>query len=194
MPDKGIEQPEDLAGHTLAVNQPKATLELNSRVALDDVGIDPDDVNFQVIPLSTMVDALVGGQVDSAYLLPPFSTLAEAQGAEMVLDAYAGVLEGSPIAGYVMTCEFAEDNPNTVAAVQLVMTEAAEAMNDPAEYRSFIPTYTSLTAELAEQAPAFEFPTTIDVDSLQEYADLMTKYEFATREVDIAEAIIQPNA
>ncbi|WP_028267863.1 ABC transporter substrate-binding protein [Arthrobacter sp. MA-N2] len=191
MKTSGITTAGQLAGKSLAVNQPRATFELNSRIVLQEKGLDPSKVNFQVLPLPTLVDALAGGKVDSAYLLPPFSTIAESKGAQLIIDPYKDSLTGSPIAGYVMTADFVQKNPRTVAAFQAAMKEAADALNaDPKVYRDFVTTYTTLTPELAQKVPAYVFPTAVNTEKLQELADVMAKEKFSTRTVDISKTIV----
>ncbi|ROO86163.1 NitT/TauT family transport system substrate-binding protein [Actinocorallia herbida] len=191
MPSSGISAAADLAGRTVAINQPKATFELNSRVVLKAAGVDVDKVKFQVLPLATIGDALVAGKVDAAYLVPPFSTQVEAKDAKLVVDPYdGGALEGSPVAGYIMTETFVKAHPEAVTAFQQSLTEAAEALNNDGSYREFVTTYTKLTPELAQQVPDYDFPTTIDVAKLQTEADLMAEAGFSTKKVDIASLVV----
>ncbi|SET88111.1 ABC transporter substrate-binding protein [Nonomuraea wenchangensis] len=190
MPSSGISSVKDLEGKNVAINQPKANFELNSRVALQEAGVDVDKVQFQVLPLATMADALVAGKVDAAYLVPPFSVQAEDKKAKLLLDPYAGRLAGSPIAGYVMSEAFVKQNPKAVAAFKASMAEAAEQLNTSKSYRDFVTTYTKLTPELAAKVPAYEFPTAIDVEKLQAVADLMAEAGFATKKVDISQLLV----
>jgi NitT/TauT family transport system substrate-binding protein len=187
MPKSGITTPQQLVGKKLAINQPRATFELNSRVALDELGVDSDGVDYQVLPLPTIGDALVAGKVDAAYLVPPFSTIAESRGARLLVDPYRGrALAGSPVAGFAMTQSFAKKNPNTVKAFVASLTQAADELNRSGSYRTFVTSFTSLTPALARQVPQYTFPTTVDVAQLQREADLMAQKGFATRRVDMS--------
>ncbi|MBQ0825113.1 ABC transporter substrate-binding protein [Streptomyces tagetis] len=190
MPSSGIGSAKDLEGKTVAVNQPKATFELNSRVALKEAGVDVDKVKFQVLPLSVMGDALVSGKVDAAYLVPPFSTQVQDKDAKLLVDPYEKTLKGMPVAGYVMTDTFVKENPKAAKAFVAALTEAADELNKNDSYRDFVTTYTKLTPELAQQVPNYTFPTAIDVAKLQEEADLMAQEGFATKKVDIASLLL----
>lgn len=190
MDGSDIKEPKDLAGRTVAINQPKATFEFNSRVSLSDAGVDPDSVNFQVLPLSSMVQALASGKVDAAYLVPPFSTMAEAQGAHLLLDAYTGTLEGTPIAGYTTTQQFAKSNPKTVEAFQKAVAEASEFLAaNPDVYRQFVTTYTEIAPDVAAQLPAYNFGSSVNVEGLQTVADLLAEYNFASKKIDVASTV-----
>lgn len=193
MPDSGVENADDLVGKTIAINQPKASAELNSRVSLDDAGVDPESVTFQVLPLPTLVDSLSTKKVDAAYLFPPFSTQAEDLGAKLIVDAYDGSLDGTPVAGFVMTADFVANNPNTIAAFQKSLTEATATLSGDTDlYREFITTYTQLTPEVAQKVPAYTFPSTIDVERLQDLADIMAEKKFSTQKIDVSESLVQP--
>ena len=191
MPSSGIDSAKDLQGKTLAINQPKATFELNSRVALKAAGVDLSKVKFQVLPLTTIGDALVAGKVDAAYLVPPFSTQVEAKRAKLLVDPYRTTqLAGTPVAGYVMTDSFAKANPKAVTAFRKSLTQAANDLNKKKSYRRFVTTYTKLTPKLAAKVPFYTFPTKIGVGKLQTEADLMAKERFATKRVDISKLVM----
>lgn len=192
MPNSGINSTKDLVGKSLGINQPKATFELNSRVALKADGVDPNQVKFQVLPLSTIGDALVAGKTDAAYLVPPLSTQAEAKGAKLLVDPYQGQLAGSPVAGFAMTNSFLQQNPKAAAAFTKSLTEAANELNSTDSYRQFITTFTQLSPDLAAKVPDYHFPTTVDVNKLQMEADLMTDEGFATKKVDISKLVWTP--
>ncbi|HWI74063.1 MAG TPA: ABC transporter substrate-binding protein [Baekduia sp.] len=187
----GITSPQQLIGKKLAINQPKATFELNSRVALSANGIDASKVNYQVLPLPTIGDALLAGKVDAAYLVPPFSTIAESKGAKLLVDPYkTSQLAGSPVAGYAVTKDFAKKNPNTVKAFRDSLVEAANQLNASGSYRMFVTSFTSLTSALAKKVPAYRFPTQVDIPKLQKLADLMAGEKFATHKVDIKSFVV----
>lgn len=192
MPSSGITSAKELTGKKVAINQPKAGYELTSRVALKDAGVDVDKVDFQVLPLSTIGDALVAGKVDAAYLVPPFSTQAEAKRATLLVDPYQQPrLAGLPVAGYVMTTRFAEANPKAVVAFRTSLAQAARELNATNSYRSFITTFTQLPPELAAKMPVYVFPTTIDLGKLQTEADLMAEAGFATKKVDVSQLVLE---
>ncbi len=193
MPSSGITTAKQLAGKSIAINQPKSSAELNARVSLTDAGLDPTKNTFPIYPITAEGDALVAGKVQAAYLVPPFSTEAAAQGAKLVLDAYGSSLKGTPVAGFVMSDTFVKQNPNSVKAFQKALSEAAAALTkSPSLYRSFIQTYTTLTPDQAQQVPAYTFATSIDDSKLQKLSDLLYKYTFSTQKITASKYILQP--
>jgi NitT/TauT family transport system substrate-binding protein len=192
MKSSGLTKPAQLEGKSVGINQPKATGELNSRVALAEQGVNVSKVNFKVLPLSTLGNAMVAGKVDATYLFPPFSTKVQAKGAKLLVDAYKGKLNGAPVAGYVMTKSFVKAHPKTVQNFVASLTQAAQALDKPGAYRNFVPRFTSLTPKLAQQIPVYTFHTSINVPKLQQEADLMAQKKFAAKKIDIANHVLRP--
>ncbi|MEQ3552684.1 ABC transporter substrate-binding protein [Pseudonocardia nematodicida] len=195
MPDSGIDSIDDLAGRTVAVNQPGAAFEIFTRILLDDAGVDADDVSFSVIPFSAMVEALVRGQVDAAVLTAPFNTIAENQGAVLAVDPFTGPLDGTPIAGFTITEEFAANNPNTITAFVAAMDEAVAAVNamSQEEFAAFLPSFTSISEEVALQVVKPEFPTRVDTPRLQLLADRMNEIGAIREATDLAPTVVSVN-
>ncbi len=67
-----IRTPADLAGKTVAVNALKGVSEVVVKGALEKRGVDPDSVNYTVMPFPTMPSALASGLVDAVHTPEPF--------------------------------------------------------------------------------------------------------------------------
>lgn len=186
LPESGITSPGDLAGKRVAVNAVRGLAELTARAALDEGGVDSDSVVFLELPLPDMGASLANGNVDAAWVVEPFLAGLRANGAELVLDVYAGHLDGLPLGGWTATEEFAADNPETVEAFARAMAKAVEALADDATFVEFLPTYTALTPEQASGVTLPALEQEISEEELQEEADLMTEYGLLDAPVDIA--------
>ena len=80
-------------------------------------GIKPGLVHFANVPFPDMPTALKSGAVSAAVLPEPFASGAEeAQGAEPLVDLDQGATANFPVAGYVVTKQWAARNPHTLAA------------------------------------------------------------------------------
>lgn len=77
----GIDTVADLKGKRIAINDLNTIPHLSVQAAVTKAGLDPDDVEFVILPFPAILDALSGGQVDAAYLVEPFYTLAKSQDA-----------------------------------------------------------------------------------------------------------------
>ena len=71
--DGPIKSVKELKGKTIGLNGLREAFELGARLALLDVGLDPDrDVKWAVVPPPNMGDALRAGKIDLASLSQPF--------------------------------------------------------------------------------------------------------------------------
>lgn len=190
-PDSPIRTPQDLADKRIAVNTFRNVVELTARSALETNGVESDTVTFVDIPFPDMIPALQNGQIDAAVLLEPFITQASTGfGAISVLDAASGPTEGLPIAGVGMTRQFAEQNPNTVAAFQRALDKAQAEMADRSIVESTLPIYSQITPETAALLNLGTWPTTLDAVRLQRVADLMREFGVLTEPLDVAPMIL----
>jgi NitT/TauT family transport system substrate-binding protein len=191
-PDSGITGPADLVGKKLAVNTLKNVAELSSRAQVKDAGADPDAVTYVEIPFPDMIAALERGDVDAIFGVEPFVTLAKQQlKAVEVANPYGGRLDGFPVAGFQTTAEFAQKNPNTVAAFQRAMVKASQgAAQNPDTVVQILPTYTSLTPDLAATLTQPEYVSEIDVSKLKVVADLMVEFGLLDQAPDVNSLVI----
>jgi NitT/TauT family transport system substrate-binding protein len=188
-----IQGPADLAGTTIAINTLNNITQLRTLIDLQDEGVDPSGVDFVEIPLADMPAALEAGRIQSSFSVEPFTTMIEAAGARQVLDAVNDELTGIPVGGFAVSREFAEQNPNTVAAFQRALTKGADlAMDDPQAVRDVLSTYTTLSPELIEQVALPTYIAPDDTGKLQDLADLMVEYEFVTEELDASPFVAAP--
>ncbi|MGY1643111.1 ABC transporter substrate-binding protein [Geodermatophilus sp. SYSU D00703] len=191
--DSPIQEPADLAGTTIAINTLNNITQLRTLIDLQDEGVDPSGVEFVEIPLADMPAALEAGRIQSSFSVEPFTTMIEAAGARQVLDAVNDELTGIPVGGFAVSREFAEQNPNTVAAFQRALARGADiAMDDPQAVRDVLGTYTTLSPELIEQVALPTYIAPDDTGRLQDLADLMVEYEFVTEELDASPFVTAP--
>jgi NitT/TauT family transport system substrate-binding protein len=193
LPDSGIETAADLVGNRLAVNTFANVAEITARAQVSDAGADPDAVEYVEIPFPDMIATLERGDVDAIFAVEPFATLAGQQlEAVEVVNPYGGRLEGFPVAGFQATTEFAEANPETIAAFQRAMVAASElAAGDPESVVEILPTYTSLTPELAAELAQPEYVSTIDVSRLATVVELMVEFGLLDAALDVEALVIQ---
>jgi NitT/TauT family transport system substrate-binding protein len=192
LPDSGIAAPADLVGKKLSVNTLSNVAEITSRAQIKDAGADPGAVEYTEIPFPEMIAALEQGSVDAIFAVEPFATLAKQQlQAVEVVNPYGGRLEGFPVAGFQATTEFAEANPNTIAAFQRAMVKAsALAADDPESVVAILPTYTTLTPELAGTIAQPLYVSEIDIDAFKTVVDLMVEFGVLDSAPDVSGLVI----
>ena len=125
MPGSSIKSLADLAGKTIAINAPKNILYLLTASVLAENGVAPGSVKFVTsIPFPAMPAALKAGRIDAAVLPEPFASIAEqADGAVPLVDLDQGATSGFPVEGYVVTKQWAQKYPHTLAAFDKALEE-----------------------------------------------------------------------
>ena len=193
LPDSGLEDnPAEMAGKTVALNTLGNLGELALRSTLAAAGVDYADVTPVEIPFPDMGASLEGGSVDVIWAVEPGVTGNKSGiGAVTVIDSYVGEMENFPVAGYMVTAEFAEQNPNTVAAFTRAIEAAAQMANDdPQVVIDIVQTYTELPAELVEQLTYPEYRGELDVANLQRVYDYMLEFEMGEEGLDVSSLVL----
>jgi NitT/TauT family transport system substrate-binding protein len=184
--DSPIRSAADLAGRTVAVNNFKNIGEVTIRKAVEDAGGDPAGINFIELAFPDMPAAVAGGDVDAAWVVEPFVTVATGQGARKVLANFAEAVDDLTVATYFTTEQVIAEEPELVDDFQAAIQESLQyASDNPDEVRRIITTYTQITPEVAAQMALPAFPQEIDVESMKTVAELMQEYGITTEPADV---------
>lgn len=190
-PDSDIDGVENLTGHTLTVNNLENIGSVAFYAHLEDAGESPGSADLVEMPNPDMRAALDNGNVDVIWQVEPFQTMAEQDGFTRIGNLFSGQTEGVPVAGWVTTEEFAEDNPEVIDAFQEAMAESTQELNDDGDQvRELVPTFTQLEADLVDEMVLPEFQSELDVEWLQRMTDLMERYDMIEESFDINEIVI----
>ncbi|WP_199776469.1 ABC transporter substrate-binding protein [Nocardiopsis sp. SBT366] len=191
--DSPIEGPEDLEGRTIAVNTLNNIGDVSIAASLEEQGVETAGIEFVEYPFPDMVPALEQEAVDAVWLVEPFRSGAEKDGARKVFSSYTGIAEGIPVSGIGMADEFVAANPTTVEG----FTRAIERANgvlaeDPAIAAEIVQTYSETTEE---QADAMELPVwtegAVDVDELGRWNDLLLATGVLHEPIEMSELTLQ---
>ena len=124
MPDSPIKSLADLKNHIIAINAPKNILYLLTALVLAEHGISAATVKFANVPFPSMTPDLQSGAVSAAVMPEPFASGAEqAVGGVPLVDLNQGATTSFPIAGYVVTKQWAAKYPHTLAAFYQALEE-----------------------------------------------------------------------
>jgi len=127
MPGTPLRTLADLKNHTLAINAPNNILYLLAASVLAEHGMSPKTVHFANVQFPDMPAKLQAGAVNAAVLPEPFASGAEqAQGAVPLADLDQGATTSFPIEGYVVTKQWAAQNPRTLAAFYKALEEGQQ--------------------------------------------------------------------
>jgi NitT/TauT family transport system substrate-binding protein len=185
MPRSPIKSLKELQGHVLGINAPGNINYLLAASVLTENGIKLSNVGFpaQPIPFPDMGAELAAGKVAAVALPEPFATLAEQKyGVVELADLNQGATTNFPIQGYVVTRQWARQNPGTLkaflAALQqgqeiadtnrIAVETAMESLNGPPNGQ--VPPIVAAVMSLND------YPTAIDPLRIQRVANVM--YEF----------------
>jgi two-component system, oxyanion-binding sensor len=127
-------------------------------------GIDPDqDVRLVVIPPPLLVDALRAGQIDGFCVGEPWSSVAVAAGVGHLITTGTLIWPRSPEKVLGQRQDWAEQNPDTVAALVRAIVRAALWCEDASNHESLAqllagPRYVGVPAALLQSALSAAMP------------------------------------
>jgi NitT/TauT family transport system substrate-binding protein len=185
MPSSKIKTLAELKGHLVGVNAPGNIDYLLDVSVLQENNITPSTVKFptKAIPFPQMGGMLASGQIAAATLPEPFASQAEQEyGAVPLADLNQGATSDFPIEGYVVTKQWAAQNPNTLKRF-LAALEVGQEISDtdrPAVEQAFEsingPQNGQVTAGIAAVMALDTYPIGIDATRIQRVADVMFQF------------------
>ncbi len=187
MPDSPIRNLSDLKNHTVAINAPNNILFLLAASVLAEHGISPKSVHFANVTFPLMPAKLKAGAINAAVLPEPFASGAEqAEGAVPLVDLDQGATTSFPIAGYVVTKQWAQQNPRTLAAFYKALEEGQQiADNSRADVEAameHLPTPFNVSRETAAVMALDSYPVSsgpvgsVDTVRLQRVVNVMQQF------------------
>lgn len=190
-----IEALTDLKGKKVGVNtlDNVATLSVSALVKTAGLtaGPPPADVQFVERPFPQMAGALSSGQVDAAFMPEPFWQAAEAKDARVLSELFIGSTAKFPIAGYVITEQFAKDNPQTVASFQRGLHKAVNtALADSVAAKAAILKYTKIPKSSTDLMQLGGYSASVHATRLQRVADLMAEFGLLQRKFDVTPLLL----
>jgi NitT/TauT family transport system substrate-binding protein len=193
MADSGIAKPADLAGTKIAVNSLGNIQELTARAVLQSYGVDPSTLTFVELPPPDMLSALEQRNVDAAWLVEPFVTLAsQTSDVARVVSAFEGPTENLPVAGWTATEQFVQENPEAVAAFVRAMDRAmSRAQAHPKALEQTIPGYTDISPGLARQLTEPGLATRSDLSDLDDLEALMVEHGIIDGRLDLDQVVVR---
>jgi NitT/TauT family transport system substrate-binding protein len=184
-PDSPIQSVADLQGKRVAVNNLKNIGEVTIRKGVQDAGGDPSSVQFVELAFPDMPGAVTDGNVDAAWVVEPFLTVARDQGARVVYANFAEAIDDLTVAGYFTTEQTVQQDAQLVEDFRAAIEQSLQyAADNPDEVRRIIGTYTEIDPAVAQKMALPAFPQDINVQSVQTVADLMQQYGISEQPVD----------
>lgn len=179
-------QIEDLIGKTVALNALNNIDHLLLQRWLQENGVPPSRVTFQITGFPNMIPALRGEAVDAVALVEPFVTLAKQSGAYRVLGNYFSSKSEKPtaVSGFVVRAEWVTTNPDVATRLYDALTEAAQiAQTHPDAFRKMV---VALTKSDSLVVAAMPMPWYVysDYDThIQDLSVIASTYRFVAQPV-----------
>ncbi|TRW47476.1 ABC transporter substrate-binding protein [Georgenia yuyongxinii] len=184
--DSDIDAAAVLAGRTVAVNTLRSIGDSTVRETVEKDGGDPDAVQFVEIAFPDMLGALAKGQVDAAWVVEPFATIAQQQGNRVLASNYVETDPDLLIAAYFTSAELIESDPELVERFTAALTEAqAFAEANPDRVRAVLGTYMTLEPAIAESLVLPRFKDTTARDDVEFLAEFAHRQGITDTKVDV---------
>ena len=166
-PKSDVRSPADLKGKQVALSH-NSVIEYVVDELLAANGVKPSEVQkVEVSKIPVRLEMLQQGQVAAAGLPEPLSTLAQKQGARLLLDDRQG---GFGQSVWVFRQDFLKERPNDAKRFLAAYEKAVAAINaNPEKYRSLLVSKANLPASLQDsfavpKLPTAAVPTPAEVD------------------------------
>lgn len=190
--DSPIRGPEDLATANVSANTLENISEVSIRTSLENQGIDSTKMTFTELGFPDMLPALEGKDIDAAFLIEPFATMAADQGARSVLSPYVGMGDNSQIGAYVMTTELVEQDPELAADFRAGVQETVDSIAaDPQAFRDALPEIADMDPALVKDIDLPVWTGTVDEESLRAVGKRMVEFGLIPEEPDY-DSIVLP--
>lgn len=191
--DSPLSEPADLEGATVGVNSLQNVGSLAVSAILEDAGADPGLVDFVELPYPVMGAALEQGEIDAMWQVEPFTTGALADGHEVLFPLFDGPTGDLPVAGWITTRDFADENPEAVDAFRDTLSTSVDQVRDDRDLLvDLVPTYTEVSAEVVAEVAMPVWDAAPDPEGLAATADLMERFGLIGEAFDTTEMIDAP--
>lgn len=193
--DSEIKGPEDLPGTRIAVNSTKNLGDITVPAALENLGIEPGEIQWVPMNFSDMGAALERGDVDAIWQVEPFRTLALDAGYRPVLSNFVGAFPDTTIGYYITSGDFAEENPEVVASFQRALDKANAFANDNHdELRRIAVEEVKVDEDVAECLLFAHFEPGLDTEDIKLVASKAVEYGIISKEPNYDDIIVEPSS
>jgi NitT/TauT family transport system substrate-binding protein len=193
--DSPLRDPQDLRGKRIGVSSTGAIDDLAVMAGMKIAKADISGIQWKVTKTADILPKLQSGDIDAAFLVEPYLTIAQAQlGVWTVFQPFVGRLDGIGLNGYATLDKTATANPNTVAAFQRAVLKAHRAAATPSGQDAIRKALTQKVNVRSEIAPILHLPTyplTTDASRLQRVPDLMREFGLIKNSFDVRSMILQ---
>jgi NitT/TauT family transport system substrate-binding protein len=181
-----IRSVKQLAGKTVAVNTLNNIAEVVVKASLQKAGVDPSKVKLREVDFPEMGPARGKNDVDAAFLIEPFVTIAKQAGDRVIDYSYVTTEPNLQVGAYAVSRKFAEQNPDAVKRYRAAVGDTATyLMAHQSEFRTFLAERAKTPAKLAKAMELPTFTTKLNTASLQHTAGLVQQFGLVKDKVQV---------
>lgn len=189
-----LRSPADLQGKKIAVTSTGSMADLAVLAGMKAAKAETAGIQWQQMKFPDMLPKLGTGEIDAAFLVEPFLSIAQAQlGVWTVFQPMTGRLEGIALNGYAALEKTTQQYPKTVAAfqrgVEKAHREAATRSGDDAVRQALIQN-ANVKPEIGPVLHLPDYPITTDVTRLQRVPDLLKEFGLIAEPFDIKPMVL----
>jgi NitT/TauT family transport system substrate-binding protein len=191
--DGDIRTAEDLEGSTIALNTLKNVTEVTAKAALQEQGVDVDELDLIEVPFPDMIPALESGRVDAVFVVEPFMTLGLQGGARQITAPFAATAPNLSTATYFTTERFLADQEDVVHRFTRALEKSLRyAVDHPDEAREILLTYTEIPEAVAEKLTLPNWDPEINRAGVARLGELSREYGLLQEAPTPPEELIHP--
>lgn len=193
--DSGINSVEDLKGKTIGIPDFKTPTDMWARKAVETGGLDPDrDVQFAVIPIPSMGEAIKSQKIDVGMFPQPFSEIADRSGEYVeVFNSKTGVPVEEDFLVVLIEPNFLKENEQAVRDFLADFVAATKYYNENSkEARQILLDANMVQAEpdiYLELTDYKRVPDVLNIQDWEYYQELLLEEGWIDQPVDLSEII-----
>lgn len=188
-----IAAPADFAGKKIGVPGIGAFLQVLFTQYLIENDVDPGSVDLVEVTFPTMNDVLASGAVDAVVTAEPvLSRIVKAGTGSVVANFLEDLPERRPQILYASTREWADANPEALAAFRKSIEEASAIVNEDVDLaRASVSKFTSIPLEVLSSMKLSVSDPKLEPEQLEWWTGVMNGQDMLQSEID-AGSLIQP--
>jgi NitT/TauT family transport system substrate-binding protein len=172
-PDSDIKTMADLDGKTVGTNTVNNVGDIAFANLAKAQGVDAKP-EWVEVPFPEMIPGVQNGSIEAGYVPEPFATAARQAGLRAVVQLVQGPNEALPLATFVTSTQYAEQNPEIVKKFATAIDEArADMAQSEDEIRTWLPAATGTDPSAAKEMKLPLFDVQLTHDSMQRIADVL---------------------
>jgi NitT/TauT family transport system substrate-binding protein len=184
--NSSVQSVKDLEGKTVSVNSVNNIADSTLGASMRKAGGDPSKIKYIEVAFADVPAAIEKGQVDAAWVVEPFLTIAKNQGARVLTSNLVDTAPNLTMSAYFTSESQAQSDPQLLEKFKAAMKKSLEYADTHAdEARQAVLGYTSIQPEIAQQMTLPRWPSDVDRSSVQVLADLALKGGLISKEANL---------